>query len=100
MLGIVLVFAGAEFVRAFGLTVKNPNADDPSLGASLGLLIASVGGPLLTIALLVTSYRRFRDVPAAQEQRVRRPFDAWLLPGLVDALNVVIAVGATLLGQT
>jgi hypothetical protein len=63
--------------------------------ASLMALGATVLGPVVSFAVLWIAYRRKKDVPAAHEERLGRPFNAWLPVALLDAAFVLINVLAT-----
>lgn len=75
--------------------VTFPGSDVPAPpGPLLIALAAAVLGPLLSFALLWVAHRRRQDVPAADEERLARPFMAWLPVALFDAAFVVINVCA------
>jgi hypothetical protein len=59
-------------------------------------LVLEVGGPILSLVVAYRAWKRFQDVPAAQEEALQRPFDAWLPPAILDAL--VLAVGLAAVG--
>lgn len=95
MVGAVIGFKQAAIVMLPHMTLRlSPREREPSLALSLALLLVSVLGPVVTFSVLFTSYRRCQHVPAAQEEKLQRPFRAWLPVGIVDAIYVVIAVGA------
>ena len=96
LVGAVIGFKQAAIVMLPHMTLRLSPSDesDPSLGLSLGLLFVSVVGPIVTFSVLWTSYRRSQNVPVAQEEKLQRPFRAWLPVGIIDAIYVVITVGA------
>jgi hypothetical protein len=77
-LGAVASLGQMSIVMLPGITLKSPATHDPSVLASVGLLLAGVGGPLLTFVVVWTAHRATRDIPAAQEERASRPFMAWV----------------------
>jgi hypothetical protein len=82
---IVAFKAGASLL-GLHLSVRDAN---PLLLVTTGL---SVLGPLVTIAVLLVARKRYRDVPMAQEERLMRPFSAWLPVGVIDGIFVMIGV--------
>jgi len=82
---VVAFKAGASLL---GMHVRLRDTD-PLLLATTGL---SVLGPLVTIGVLVVARERYRDVPMAQEERLMRPFSAWLPVGVLDGIFVMIGV--------
>lgn len=62
------------------------------------LVAALWGGPLTSFVTLWQASRRAHDVPAAQEEQLGRPFDAWLPVALIDAVWIVIQIGAYTIG--
>ncbi len=70
-----------------------PKAGAPA-PAILGLmaLSAAVLGPLVSFAVLWSAHVRKRDVPFAQEERLSRPFGAWLPVALFDMIFVAMSV--------
>jgi hypothetical protein len=93
LLGAVIGFKQAAIVMLPHMTLRL-SPSEPSFALSLGLLFVSVVGPIVTFSLLWASYRRFQDVPAAQEEKLERPFRAWLPVGILDAIYVVVTIGA------
>jgi multisubunit Na+/H+ antiporter MnhC subunit len=86
---LILGSAGAVWSRF----VSYPGSDIPAPAlASFMVMTAVVLGPMLTGMVLWVAYRRCKDVPAAEEERLGRPFNAWLPVGLFDAVFVVISV--------
>jgi uncharacterized membrane protein len=79
-IGVVLV----RFVHFPGSDVPAP------AGPTFMALVAAVLGPIVSFVVLWVAHRRKRDVSAAQEERVSRPFNAWLPVALFDAAFVAI----------
>jgi len=79
-IGVVLV----RFVHFPGSDVSAP------VGPTFVALAATVLGPILSFVVLWVAHRRKRDVPAAEEERLSRPFMAWLPVALFDAAFVFI----------
>ncbi len=91
--GVLLVAAaiGVIWVRF----VHFPGSDVPApAGPTLVALAATVLGPILSFVVLWVAHRRRRDVPAAEEERLSRPFMAWLPVALFDAALVFAQVFA------
>jgi hypothetical protein len=87
--GALLVAAaiGVVMVRF----VHFPGSDVPApVGPTFVALAATVLGPILSFVVLWFAHRQRRDVPAAQEERLGRPFMAWLPVALFDAVFVLI----------
>ncbi len=63
--------------------------------ATVMALAATVLGPVVSFAVLGIAHRRKKDVPAAQEERLGRPFNAWLPVALLDAAFLMINLLAT-----
>jgi hypothetical protein len=62
-----------------------------ALSARPSLALAGVAlGPIVSFAALYIAYRRKKDAPAAQEERLGRPFVAWLPVTLFDAASIAI----------
>ena len=99
LVGAVIGFKQAAVVMLPHMTLRL-SPSDPSLASSLVLLFVSVAGPVVTFALLWIDYRRFQSVPAAREEELQRPFRAWLPVAILDALYVVITVGAVWIAET
>jgi len=93
-LGAVASLGQMSIVMLPGITLKSPATHDPSVLASVGLLLAGVGGPLLTFVVVWTAHRATRDIPAAQEERASRPFMAWVPVAVLDAMYLVVSIGA------
>ena len=89
----LLALSWYAMVGAWGLVV--PAA--PTRGLLL-LSVCNFVGPLVTLVTIVLAYRRFHDVPAAQEERAQRPFRAWLPPAIVDATMLLIIFGGMAIG--
>jgi hypothetical protein len=87
---LLLIGAGgavwSRFVHYPGSAVPAPAL------ASLMVLAAAVLGPVISAVVLWVAHRRSRDVPMADEERLRGPFNAWLPVGLFDAVFVVVNV--------
>jgi len=64
----------------------------PSPALSLMTIAAVVLGPIVSFTVLWMAHRRRANVPAAQEERLGRPFDVWLPVALLDAAYVAITV--------
>lgn len=77
----------ARSVRAPGMEAPVP----PSAATSIALA-AVVLGPIVSFAALWLAHRRKKDAPAAEEERLGRPFGAWLPVALFDAAAVAINV--------
>ena len=96
----VLMLAGAYlalqqtsyFLLPGNLVVRRDVSASSALIGLLTLLVLIVG-PLLSVALVVSSWKRFKDAPAAQEQQLRRPFSALLPVAVLDVTYVVFSVG-------
>ena len=100
VLGAVLVSKRSMIVMIPPLPTLTVNRAATESEPSLVLPLLAIVGPLLTFALLWVAYRRFQDVPAAQEEKLQRPFDALLPVGIVDAIGLVIFVGAVAFAAT
>lgn len=72
-----------------------------TVGGALGvaLLIAAVAGPLVSFGTVAVAWRRTRDVPAAEDERAGRPLVAWVGVAVLDAIFVVIQLGALYVGR-
>jgi hypothetical protein len=72
--------------------VRFPGSDVPSpIGASVLVLAAVVLGPIVSFVVLWIAHRRRRGVPMLEEERLSRPFNAWLPVALFDTAYVVIS---------
>lgn len=86
----VLLIAGAIGVVLVRI-VHFPGSDVPAPATpAFVALAATVLGPIMSFVVLWLAHRRKRDVPAADEQRLSRPFMAWLPVALFDAAFVAI----------
>lgn len=72
---------------------------DPSGLQAFILANAPIAGPAVSFGVLFVAYRRTQDLPAADEQRARRPFGAWLSVALIDAVLIVIGFVAGLIAE-
>jgi len=71
--------------------VRFPGSDVPApLGASVIVLLAAALGPLLSFVVLWSAHRRRKDAPMLEEERLSRPFNAWLPVALFDVAFVAI----------
>ena len=77
-----------------GITLRTSGSTTAPAWAAIGILLVSILGPILSLALLWSSWSRYQHVPAAQEEALRRPFSAWLPVGLLDGIYVIISIGA------
>jgi hypothetical protein len=68
-------------------------------GLALAVGVASFAGPLVSFVVILLAWRRTRNLPAAEEQDARRPLKAWIPVGMIDAIFVVIQVGALMIGR-
>ena len=73
-----------SFVRVSGSDVP------PPAGPLFAAFAATVLGPIVSAVVLWVAHRRRRDVPASEEDRLSRPFMAWLPVALFDAAFVFI----------
>lgn len=60
--------------------------------------VCNLLGPIVTLVMIVLAYRRFRDVPAAEEERAQRPFRAWLPAAVLDGIMLLIILGGIAIG--
>jgi hypothetical protein len=90
----LLSFQHMGLIMLPGLTLRGSGEAAPSLGVSLGLALVVIGGPILSFAVLWAAWRRFQDVPAAQEEKLKKPFGAWLPVGILDAAYLLITIAA------
>jgi hypothetical protein len=65
----------------------------------LGVAVAAIAGPVITFTVIALAWRRSHLVPAAQEEQAERPLRAWVPVGVVDAIFVVIQLGAWLISR-
>jgi hypothetical protein len=86
---VLALVVGWAIVRFIGVAPPAP------LGLLIG--IAQIAGPIFSIATVFVAWRRFQDVPAVDEARLERPFDAWLPVAILDAFWAVILIGAAVL---
>ena len=86
----LLVVAGAiGFV--WSRATRFPGSANPGpTAASVMVLAAAVLGPIVSFTALWLAHRRRKDVPAAEEERLSPPFNAWLPVALFDAAFVAI----------
>jgi hypothetical protein len=75
-----------------GIRLLLADSASPPAGPALVALITAVVGPIVSFAVLWVAHRRTRNVPAAQEERLGRPFNAWLPVALIDAAWVAIGL--------
>jgi hypothetical protein len=94
VVGAIVSAKQATLFMLPGMTLRSPGSSSAPSGADVGILLVTILGPILTFAVLWVSWRRYQDVTAAREEVLRRPFDAWLPVGVLDAIYVVISVGA------
>jgi hypothetical protein len=86
---LILGAAGAVWSRF----VSYPGSEIPPPALASFMALASVVlGPIVTAVVLWVAHRRCKDVPAAEEEHLSRPFNAWLPVGLFDAVFVIINV--------
>jgi hypothetical protein len=81
-------------VVVLGFRLTFPGTQDPSAKEAAAFLMAIVFGPLISFTVLVIAKRRAQNAPAADEERLERPFTAWLPVAIIDAMFVVAALGA------
>jgi hypothetical protein len=94
---VALSFDRVGLLLAPSLAIGGPRASAPvSPAVSLLLITLALGGPLLSFVISYRAWRRFQDVPAVQEEALQRPFSAWLPVGILDALYLLIPVGAAI----
>jgi hypothetical protein len=87
---------GALWARSVGASVTEARV--PVLATSMALA-ATVLGPMVSFATLWLAHRRKKDAPAAEEERLGRPFTAWLPVALFDATFVAINVFASVIAN-
>jgi hypothetical protein len=92
IVGAVIGFKQMAMVMLPGRLTLKLSPDAPSQALAVALLLVSIAGPVVTFAVLWISYRRYHDAPAAQEEKLQRPFGAWLPVGILDAISVAVAV--------
>lgn len=68
-------------------------------GLAFAALIAAIAGPLTSFTVTALAWRRTSNLPAAQEQRASRPLRAWILVAAIDAIFVVLQLGALVIGR-
>lgn len=87
----VMLFVAAVFAIVEGKGARFANVDArPSPAAAIAVIASAVLAPIVSSATLGLAYRRYAGVRAADEERLRRPFDAWLPVTLFDAVFVAI----------
>jgi hypothetical protein len=86
LLAVVVAWAVVSFV-----------AVPPRAELALLIVAAEVFGPLLSAVIVFAAWRRYQDVPAADEARLERPFGAWLPVAILDAFWAIILIGAAVL---
>jgi hypothetical protein len=93
---LCLLVAGVGSVRFAFHHMAASNTPLPAVEA-LAVLIGTILGPIVTFVVLWVAHRRRKDAPAAEEEQLARPFDAWFPVGLLDAgfvlINVLAYVG-------
>jgi hypothetical protein len=87
----VLVATTATYDVRAGLASIAGRGELPA-GHRLAAAVAAILGPAVTFAVLFAAHRRTQGVPAAEEERLGRPFNAWLLVGIIDGLLVVLGL--------
>ncbi len=98
VVGAMLALKQSAFIMLPGVNLHASPSEGSSASASAAaLLLVSIAGPVLSASVLWASYRRFHDVPFAEEEKLQRPFNAWLPVGILDAIYVVIAISAAVL---
>ncbi len=70
---------------------------DPKSGSALAAIALGVLGPLTSVVATFAAHHRKEVSPALDEERETRLFLAWLPVLLLDAVFVVIGIGAALL---
>ena len=88
---ILLVGGVISGVRLSFASMASVGAPPPRI-PELVAWVAMVGGPLLPFGTLWLAGRRKRNASFADEERLGRPFDAWLPVALFDAAFVVMNV--------
>jgi hypothetical protein len=66
--------------------------------AGTATVVGALGGPVVSFGVLVVAYLHARNVPAAEEERLRRPFTAWLPVGVMDGIFVALQLFGLWLG--
>jgi hypothetical protein len=100
VLGAVARLAFAALLAAAMVTsplALIPGLNKPALAsgvAALATVVAAIGGPMTSFAVLALAHRRTRDAIAADEERLGRPFMLWLPVASFDAVSVVLQVFA------
>jgi hypothetical protein len=77
-----------------GFRLTFPGTDGPSASHGAAFLMATMGGPLISFTTVVLAKRRAQNAPAAEEERLERPFTAWLPVAIIDAMFVVAGIAA------
>jgi hypothetical protein len=88
--------AAALWIRA--TAVSGSGAPVPAAPAAMALA-ATILGPLVAFAALWLAHLRKKDASAAEEERLGRPFTAWLPVALFDAAFVAMNVFASVISN-
>ena len=98
---ILLIAGGAASLRlSFASMAPTTVAGSPDMMRLARVsLISTVCGPALSFGVLWLAHRRKRHAPLVDEERLGRPFDAWLPVALFDAAFVVMSVFARLMAD-
>jgi hypothetical protein len=99
VLGALMSFQQMSLLMLPGFTLRFLPSTFPSALLSAGLLLVALGGPILTFAIVWAAHRRTKNVPAAQEEKVGRPFMAWVPVAILDAMYLVVSVGAAVISE-
>jgi hypothetical protein len=101
LMRVVLMVAALVVCLQHGVMIMLPGLTLRSTDSSAvaGSALYAIAGPVLTFALVFASWRRFQNVPAAQEEMLQRPFAAWLPVGILDAIYVAIAIAAAVIAE-
>lgn len=68
-----------------------PGVDGPSRGVVVGSLAVAIGGPVLSFGTVFAAYWRARDVPAREEEAMRKPLMAWVPIAMMDGMSIFAA---------
>lgn len=82
-----------------GFRLSFPGSEGPPPGPALIALVVAVLGPVVSFGTLFVAHWRASNVPARDEERMGRPFMAWLPVALLDAAFVVIAIVARVISN-
>jgi len=97
--GLYLAFQQTSYFLLPGNHLVIRDVSTTSALVVLLTVLVLIAGPLLSVALAWSSWKRFKDAPAAQERHLRRPFSALLPVAVLDVTFVVFSLGLSALNS-